>query len=98
VASATLYLWGKTTMALDPALAGLGGAVIAGALSVIGNAIVTARATGKTEGTIQTALAGLSKRVDEVDDDNKSQWKTIERHTSEIGYLQGKVNGRAHHP
>lgn len=82
---------------MDATFAGIAGALITGAITGVVNAIVTAKAAGKTEGTIQTAIGALSKRVDEVDDDNKTQWVTIERHTSEIGYLQGKVNGRASH-
>ena len=83
-------------MALDPSLAGLGGAVITGVITFVGNSIVTAKRAGKTEGIIQTSLAAIGERTTKIEAEQKDQWSKIGEHTEDIGYLKGRVNGKAH--
>lgn len=64
--------------------------------SVVGNAIVTAKRAGKTEGIIQTTIGAISQRVDKVERNQAVQWGKIDEHTADIGYLKGRVNGKAH--
>lgn len=37
----------------------------------------------------------LTNRIAACDQENDQQWASINRHTAEIGYLQGKANGKA---
>lgn len=74
------------------------GVTLAGiAVAAIGNAIVTSRASGKTEGIIRTEIAGHKERIDKIEEEQDSQWSAINKHTADIGYLQGKTNGKARH-
>lgn len=80
---------------MDALAAGL---TIAGfAITIVGNAIVTSRASGKTEGIIRTELTGHKERIEKIEVEQGQQWKEIGKHTAEIGYLQGKTNGKARH-
>lgn len=75
-------------------LIALGGAVV----SILGNALVTARAQGKTEGVIRTEITGLKDRTTKIEEEQKEQWSKIGEHTEDIGYLKGRagrVNGAA---
>ncbi|MFL6314780.1 MAG: hypothetical protein ACJ71W_21965 [Terriglobales bacterium] len=75
-------------------ISAIGGAVISGALTVLGNALITARSQGKTEGVIRTEITGLKDRTTKIEDEQKEQWSKIGEHAQDIGYLKGRV-GRA---
>lgn len=81
---------------MDATLAGIGGAVITGFISVVGTAVITARRAGKTEGIIQTSIGALAERTSKIEAEQKDQWSKIGEHTEDIGYLKGRVNGKAH--
>lgn len=66
-------------------------------IALIGNAIVVIWTSGKTQGVINTKINALDQRTDKLEDDSTAQWKEISRHTAQIGYLEGKVNGKARH-
>lgn len=82
---------------MEAIIAGVAAALITGVIAIVSNVMISSKAAGKTEGAVQAGLGALSQRVASVEEDNRDQWKTIERHTSEIGYLQGKANGKAAH-
>jgi len=65
------------------------------AITIIGNAVVVIYASGKTQGVIKTQLNALGQRTDKLEEDSTAQWKELSRHTAQIGYLEGKVNGKA---
>jgi len=78
---------------LDAQTTGIIASLITGAIAVIGNLIISARTSGKTEGAIREALKSHTERLDKVEDDNRDQWSKIGEHTRQIGYLEGRVNG-----
>lgn len=80
-------------------------AVISGVAVIVVNTLVTLRSGSKTQGKIEATMSGISarqdrheaeveKKFDSVDKEQDQQWSTINRHTSEIAYLQGKANGK----
>lgn len=82
-------------------------ALVVGGLAVLSNAFIGSRNQGKTEGVITEQVKGVTDRMDrrdaqvdskfhDLDEENKDQWSKIHQHTAEIGYLQGKANGKAH--
>ena len=69
--------------------------LLAIALAAIGNAVIVIYAAGKTQGVVRTQLTALGQRTDKLEEDSTAQWKELSRHTAQIGYLEGKVNGKA---
>ena len=65
------------------------------AVALIGNALVVIWTSGKTQGVINTQINALGQRTDKLEEDSTAQWKELSRHTAQIGYLEGKVNGKA---
>jgi hypothetical protein len=84
---------------LDATLVSIGGPLLTGIVAVVGNAIITARRAGRTEGIIQTSVKALGDRTTKIEVEQKEQWSKIGEHTADIGYLKGRVNGngKAHH-
>ena len=81
-------------------------ALIAAAVTGLINWRATLKASGRMEGAVEQGLKSLHERLDrheeedrrqfnEVREQHNRQWKTIDRHTAEIGFLQGKTNGKA---
>lgn len=69
--------------------------LIAIVIAAIGNAAIVIYASGRTQGIIKTQLNVLTQRTDKLEDDSTAQWKELSKHTAQIGYLEGKVNGKA---
>lgn len=85
--------------------------IIGAVLSAIGvglvNLFATNRASGRTEGAITTAIKAIKERMDRKDADNEArfekieknddeQWSVIRQTQHDVGYLQGRANGKAH--
>jgi hypothetical protein len=88
-------------------VASLVSALFVGGAASLTNAIVSSNNRGKTEGIITESLKGITDRMDHreaeterkfqvVEKEQDQQWREINRHTSDIGYLQGKLNGKTH--
>jgi hypothetical protein len=69
-------------------------ALAGAAVSILGNALVTARAQGKTEGVIRAEIGALKDRTTKIEGEQKDQWSKIGEHSEKIGRLEGRT-GRA---
>ena len=65
------------------------------ALSIAITILVITRGRGKTEGVIQTEVAGLKNSIAAISTRMERVEEKIDEHTGQIGFLQGKANGKA---
>lgn len=65
-------------------------ATVVGGLAYLG----TVRAGAKTEGVLTTKIDDLGHRMGRIETDNADQWKVIRETQADVGWLQGKANGR----
>lgn len=83
----------------------ISGLIAAGGLLL--NALITVRATGRTEGVVTTQIGALNKRLDDIADGMKrtedkleneqdQQWRAITSLQQDVAYEKGqRANGKA---
>jgi hypothetical protein len=89
---------GTKPLDVSAILLAIGGSVVSGGIAMLGSALVTTRAAGKTEGVIRTEIGALKERTTKIEAEQKDQWSKIGEHGEKIGRLEGRagrVNGAA---